>query len=405
VASFRLGRFGVTRDDSDSEQERDQYHDPESPIQQDNNEEYTSLDPEVDEATQQLIDSNIGVSQELIGPSISFAPGELTEENNLPYQQPNPPHRVPSPIRPPPVVAFPMATPSDKEYGRRPGEINDRKEYKRFMRELTTFLSSNTAKYDTDAKKIALVQSLCTGGAPEVWAQGKFEMAFEQQIDGIIPDAAWGTFAAYLANFITSFKDPNDSRTAQNELAILYPRKGQSMEEFFQIFDQLAQRAGHGTNDKLCIELLEAKVPSSLIEQVYKDEPPTVYDQYKASVIRYDNLRRRFEAVKQVTRAVYHHTHPSTATQSHTSHQAKPAAQAQIPATKSNTGVTYGGRGQPMEIDRNKAKAEGNCFRCGKPGHVAKNCPHWERGNTIRAMFRDCDEEERTDLLEDFLGV
>ena len=36
---------------------------------------------------------------------------------------------------------------------------------------------------------------------------------------------------------------------------------------------------------------------------------------------------------------------------------------------------------------------------------VAKNCPHWERGNTIRAMFRDCDEEERTDLLEDFLGV
>ena len=82
-------------------------------------------------------------------------------------------------------------------------------------------------------------------------------MAFEQQVDGIIPDATWEMFAAYLANFITSFKDP--SRTAQNELAILYPRKGQSMEEFFQIFDQLAQRAGHGTNDKLCIELLEAK--------------------------------------------------------------------------------------------------------------------------------------------------
>src|SRR3984957_9783563 len=101
VASFCLGRFGVTRDNSDSEQERDQYHDPKSPIQQDNNEEYTSLDPEVDEANHQLIDSNIGVSQKLIGPSTSFTLGELTEENNLP----NPPHCVPSPMRPPPVVA------------------------------------------------------------------------------------------------------------------------------------------------------------------------------------------------------------------------------------------------------------------------------------------------------------
>ena len=62
MASFRLGRFGVTRDDSDSEQERDQNHNPESPIQQDNNEEYTPLDSEVTKATQQLIDSNIGVS-------------------------------------------------------------------------------------------------------------------------------------------------------------------------------------------------------------------------------------------------------------------------------------------------------------------------------------------------------
>ena len=114
-----------------------------------------------------------------------------------------------------------MATPSDKEYGWRPGKFNDQKDYKRFMRELTTFLSLNTTKYDTDAKKIALVQSLCTGGAPEVWAQGKFEVAFEQQVNGIIPDAAWGMFATYLANFITSFKDPNNSRTTQNELAVL----------------------------------------------------------------------------------------------------------------------------------------------------------------------------------------
>jgi Zinc knuckle len=299
-----------------------------------------------------------------------------------------------------------MATPADKEYGRKPSEFTDRKDYKKFMRELTTFLSTNAAKYDTDAKKISLVQSLCTSGTPEVWAQGKFETAYEQAVDGIIPDAAWGTFAAYLASLVASFKDPNDSRTAQNELAVLYPKKGQSMEEFFQVFDQLAQRAGHSTNDRILIELLEAKVPQSLLEQVYKDDPPDAYALYKAAVIRYDNLRRRFEAVRQITRTAYQHSHPSASshTSSSTSHT-KPTAPAHIPATKSNTGVTYGGRGQPMEIDRNKAKAEGKCYRCGEPGHIARSCPSWERGNTIRALFRDCEEDERTDLLEDFLGV
>ena len=174
-----------------------------------------------------------------------------------------------------------MATPSDKEYGRRPGEINDRKD-------LCESLPHSSRQTQPNMTPMPRRSPLCNLSAQEERQKSVLKAnkeAFEQQIDGIIPDAAWGTFAAYLANFITSFKDPNDSRTAQNELAVLYPRKGQSMKEFFQIFDQLAQRAGHGTNDKLCIELLEAKVPSSLIEQVYKDEPPTVYDQYKASVI------------------------------------------------------------------------------------------------------------------------
>ncbi|SJL01311.1 uncharacterized protein ARMOST_04631 [Armillaria ostoyae] len=46
---------------------------------------------------------------------------------------------------------------------------------------------------------------------------------------------------------------------------------------------------------------------------------------------------------------------------------------------KTVTSTTFGGRGQPMDIDTIKS---GNCFRCGQKGHISKNCPlqSWNKG-------------------------
>ncbi|KXN84186.1 Gag-Pol polyprotein, partial [Leucoagaricus sp. SymC.cos] len=50
------------------------------------------------------------------------------------------------------------------------------------------------------------------------------------------------------------------------------------------------------------------------------------------------------------------------------------------------SGITYGGRGQPMEIGRMapqySERKDSRCFNCGKEGHLAKNCPEPRNAHT-----------------------
>ncbi len=38
-------------------------------------------------------------------------------------------------------------------------------------------------------------------------------------------------------------------------------------------------------------------------------------------------------------------------------------------------GTTYGGAGEPMQINRAKKMKEGRCFICDKHGHISRDCP------------------------------
>ena len=73
----------------------------------------------------------------------------------------------------------------------------------------------------------------------------------------------------------------------------------------------------------------------------------------------------------------------------------KTAAPANIPTQKTGSGITYGGAGQKMDID--KVRQSGLCFKCGKPGHISRNCPD-KKAFQIRSIVEGLNDEEKEEL-------
>ncbi|KIM86136.1 hypothetical protein PILCRDRAFT_5196, partial [Piloderma croceum F 1598] len=400
------GRYGISddTDSNDSSEEERPFHSPEP--------------PSIEEESPQE------VPEELTSSTYPFYEGR--QYPPLPPIEPPPQVHLPLPPAlstnpsmsvPPPAALAAPATP--KERGRRPDPFSDSKNYELFRRQIGIFFLSNPDVYDTDMRKIFFALTLLNEGSPGQWAQNYIERV-EAQVTpaGTIPDAAWGTFDAFMNSLRDSFADPNKGRSASNALETLTYNNNRRADEFFQEFETLAGHAGYIGNNAYLIDLLERKVPRHLIKKVYNDIVPDTYAAYKEKVIRFANLEQRLKVITHHSGPKRSYSSPNYSSSSNSSH------------AKTSTGV-YGGAGEPMDIGRNRPKAKLwvprtssltkrkpadnkptggamriKCFGCGKEGHMVSNCPLEKRKKRqqIRAFIEELDTEE-TDLIKDFLKV
>jgi hypothetical protein len=283
-----------------------------------------------------------------------------------------------------------------KSHVKKPEDFEDAKQWDKYKRQTFVYIEENKKDFDSDESVVRFLLSFMTGGLPEKFAANFIdEVAAEYDEEkkdhriygGLQPVADWGTEREFYEKCEEAFGDQNKKANAEHQLALL--RQGnKTAEEYLQEFDQLARTAGYQRNhDDVLIKYLNEQVKSSIIDKIYAvGRLPARYKEWKEAILNIDGLERRRTEQKKFVSA--QHFNPTTRTnpspRAPTERRATPAPQTTDRAPK-------------VELD--VARARGLCFRCGKPGHMSRNCP--DKGKfQVRSLVTELTDEEKKEAME-----
>jgi hypothetical protein len=301
------------------------------------------------------------------------------------------------PPPPPPVIDDPPALPNKKKsHVKKPEDFEDAKQWDKYKRQTFVYIQENQKDFDGDESIVRFLLSFMTGGLPEKFAANFIDEVVaeleEEKKDhriygGPQPKADWGTEDEFYRKCDEAFGDQNKRANAEHQLALLR-QSNKTAEEYFQEFDQLARTAGyHRNHDDVLIKYLCEQVKTSIIDKIYAiGRVPTRYKDWKEAILNIDGLERRRAEQKKFVSA--QHFNPTSRTnpppRAPTEKRAMPAPQTTDRAPK-------------VELD--VARAKGLCFRCGKPGHMSRNCP--DKGKfQVRSLVTELTDEEKKEAME-----
>ncbi|KAM5530309.1 hypothetical protein V8D89_016024 [Ganoderma adspersum] len=201
-------------------------------------------------------------------------------------------------------------------------------------------------------------------------------------------DGQW-SFQTIIDFWIAADKawvDPNIAQMAQARLESCYQGRRDAL-TFFQEFEELADLAGFEMTDKHVVDTLQRNVAPWIVYMVYATgHGPQSYDEWKERIERIDSLWRKGEIILHRNQA----TQPAaTAPPRATLYPpaSRPTAGPPVagppmpsyPTTRRDaTGILYGGRGQPMDVDR-------TCFACGQKQSERGMCGRrWHEPNRLQ---------------------
>ena len=260
-------------------------------------------------------------------------------------------------------------------------------DWPKFKRNVKLYIQGNKTRLTTDDDKVLFVIALMEGGLADQWAENYMEEVEDRD------DKSLGTFNNLMKSLEETFGDTNKEARAQQKLW-QYKQEGKQAETFFMEFDQLQRSAGYEEDDDhILLQLLNDNVDEDLITNIYNSgDVPETYLELRTRIISMDRLRRRLKDLRKhrhqgQNRGNYQPRQQNMGRPSHYQPQAGPSRpmpqrnmaprQRPLPRQSSSQGVgkTYGGQGQPMEIDRQRQSGPARCYNCGQIGHYSNRCP------------------------------
>lgn len=317
--------------------------------------------------------------------------GLVISVNNLASQPPPPsprPRRSPSPDDAP-------KSKNSKVLAIKP-EPFDGTNFKEFIRSVHLYIEANEDSFSSSKSKILFTLSLMRGGTAGGWAQNYIDQRSELgYLD--LDDASWTKFQSAL---LQTFLSPFEAREARKKLQNMRPLFNERAADFFVRFEIEMNKAGFASgHDDLLLDYLHAHIHDHVRDAMaLMAELPNTYKGFKAIAQRIDYNYRETHRPRQAApppRQAPPARLPPPPVRFNPPPGPPPRANPYSSERRDPTGVTFGGRGQPMEVDR--ARAEGRCFHCGNKGHIARQCPN--RQASIRSQFIDLSDEDRVELL------